>query len=75
MIVDPFLGGRVLSREEALRRIEEIVRAPVPPGADILSVATPREWLMRILANLKSVFSRRHRIRDVRAMSELQREL
>ena len=75
MLVDPFVGGKVLSREEAFRRLEAMVRAPLPRTDDLLAPATPREWLLRILANLKSVFARRDRHRDVRAMIELQAAL
>lgn len=72
MLVDPFYAGRVLSREDAFLRMEQMARTALPRTDQLLARATHREWIVRILANLKSSFAQRAREHDVRAMLELQ---
>lgn len=95
MIVDPFLGGRVLTGRE--------VRKLLMPGASSLDrhpadslltdgesrggdgegdtpisglpIATHRQWLARILANLQRIFGRHGFAVDYSAMTELQKRL
>ena len=72
MIVDPFSGGRVLSREEAFVRVERATGLQVLRTDDPFPVATPRDWIVRILQNLFFAFLHHGRERDARAMKELQ---
>lgn len=71
MLVDPFHGGRPLSREEAFALIEETTGARVPRSAALLEPATTRDWLVRILRNLQDAFLREDRAADAAAMHEL----
>jgi len=71
MLVDPFSGGQVLSREEAFTRIDQTAGAMVPRSDRLLSPATHRQWLARMLFNLQHVFARNARPNDMAAMLEL----
>lgn len=72
MYVDPFFGGGLLSQEEVFERITQATGGAVEPGREMLTRATPRQWLSRMLHNLQAVFAATHRERDVYAMQELQ---
>ncbi len=69
--VDPFYDGALLTRDEALLRIESITGV-IPPDADPLAFATPTQWLLRILGNLQAIFARHQQERDLLAMQELE---
>ena len=75
LIVDPFFHGSVLSREEAFRRIEQIMGRPIPHSREYLSTASHVQWLERILVNLENVLEAQHRHDDLAAMNELRRLL
>jgi regulator of sirC expression with transglutaminase-like and TPR domain len=75
MIVDPYGGGRVLSRDEAFDRMERAVGTPVQRMSALLLEASPRQWLARILRNLEAIFVQRQRQLDLRAMLELRAHL
>jgi len=72
MLVDPFAGGRLLSKEEAFVRIERISGRALPRTDDLLRTATPRQWLARMIQNLLRIFSAADRDADVAAMLELR---
>ncbi len=72
MLVDPFFGGRVLSREEAFERIEQVSGRVIPRVDEMLPKATHRQWIGRILQNLMSIFEHAERWRDRDAMLELR---
>lgn len=71
MIVDPFAGGRTLSQREAEERIEETLGESIPEGENVLSEATNRQWIARIIRNLDAVFGHTERLADQAAMREL----
>jgi regulator of sirC expression with transglutaminase-like and TPR domain len=91
MIVDPFLGGRILTledvhklllsprlveNEESLATDPTAVRsATFPRKLRHIPAATHRQWLARILANLQHIFGRRGFCTDHAAMTELQQML
>ena len=92
MIVDPFLGGRVLTHEDVRKLLFEArprhnSRSPQwedpdsHPAAEgrrmpaMLPIASHRQWLARILANLQHVFGRHGFCADHAAMTELQQRL
>lgn len=54
---DPFHGGKVLSVEECSARVREVYAGELSFRAEMLRPATPREILMRILRNLKDLFT------------------
>ncbi len=72
MIVDPYLGGGVLTADEAFERMEEVTGRPVPRSPEYLAPATHSQWLSRMLVNLQHIFATNERRSDLAAMSELQ---
>src|SRR4051812_37298796 len=71
MIVDPFFGGQVLSRQEAFDRIDRVAGRRMPRTNQMLATATHEQWLIRILGNLRQLFSTEGRVEDLAAMTEL----
>jgi regulator of sirC expression with transglutaminase-like and TPR domain len=72
MIVDPYVGGGVLTAEEAFERMEHVTGRPVPRTPEYLAPATHSQWLSRMLVNLQHIFATNERRSDLAAMSELQ---
>ena len=72
MIVDPYVGGGVLTAEEAFLRMEHVTGRPVPRTPEYLAPATHSQWLSRILVNLQHIFATNECRTDLAAMSELQ---
>jgi regulator of sirC expression with transglutaminase-like and TPR domain len=72
MLVDAHGGGRVLTRDEAFRRMEESVGTPVQRSAALLLESPPRQWLARMLRNLEGTFVHERRPHDLRAMLEMR---
>ncbi|MBX3434219.1 MAG: transglutaminase family protein [Pirellulales bacterium] len=75
MYVDPFFGGGILSRDEALARVEQASGRSAADFPQPLARATPRRWLARMLANLHATLAMAGRDRDVLAMLELGAQL
>jgi regulator of sirC expression with transglutaminase-like and TPR domain len=71
MFVDPFFGGQVLSRQEAFDRIDRVTGCRLPRTNQMLATATHEQWLIRILGNLRQLFSTDGRVEDLAAMTEL----
>jgi len=72
LLVDPFAQGRILTREEAHARIQELFGPEVPWTEDLLRPATNRHWLTRILQNLLHIFGTNNRYSDVAAVLEME---
>lgn len=72
MIVDPYVGGEVLTAEEAFARMEHVTGRPVPRTPEYLAPATHAQWISRMLVNLQHIFATNERRNDLAAMSELQ---
>ena len=80
-LVDPFYGGRVLTRDEAVKQIEGSTGQAITPLAatatesdhtdPLFKRATHREWIARLIRNLRSVYADTGRQHDVEAMGEL----
>lgn len=72
-LIDPFCGGTLLSREEAIHRIAQNAGSDllIDENVDLLPVATHKQWLTRILTNLQVGFDRRGQVDDSRAMAEM----
>lgn len=71
LLIDVFAGGRAMSHEEAVERIEQAVGPTHPAERDPLPIATPHQWLARMLANLSHIFHAADRPVDLAAMLEL----
>ncbi|MCC7085114.1 MAG: transglutaminase family protein [Pirellulales bacterium] len=72
MIVDPFHGGRMLTKKEVFDQLDQHASAPVDRSEELLATATHGQWLGRIIRNLELVFARVNRENDRMAMRELQ---
>lgn len=72
MLIDPFHGGKMLSRVEAIAMIEEVSPSAAAHRDTVLQPATHRQWLARMLTNLTVVFDRLGRRESMAAMAELQ---
>jgi regulator of sirC expression with transglutaminase-like and TPR domain len=72
LLIDPFYGGSVLDREEALARLSLASGRPVEPAKHVFQPATHAQWLMRMLHNLLAIFAHAGRDRDALAMQELE---
>ena len=71
MIVDCFCGGVLLSEHEVSTRIMKVAGGEKQADSAVIEVATHRQWVTRILANLMHVFSRENRPDDIAAVAEL----
>lgn len=72
MLVDPFSGGKLLTRDEAYERFVEVLGTEVEWTEDLLQPISNRHWLTRILQNLLHVFGNSGRFNDVAAVLELE---
>jgi regulator of sirC expression with transglutaminase-like and TPR domain len=70
-IIDPFDAGRMLSRDEAIAACRRIM-GNVPMPKNPLAPSTHRQWLLRIIQNLMSVFDRLGQPGDMAAMLEMR---
>lgn len=59
--LDPFHGGRLLSREECLELASQAV--PGVPGPEVLRPVSKRHIVLRMLSNLRAVYFQRQDIR------------
>jgi regulator of sirC expression with transglutaminase-like and TPR domain len=75
MIVDPFFGGQLLSRDEAFERLDRVVGRTLPRLDELLTTATHEQWLTRIIGNLRQLFANEGRRDDLAAMTELAHAL
>jgi len=71
MIVDPFFGGQMLTRDEAFDRLDRVAGRPLPRGDELLATPTHQQWIVRILGNLRQLFATEGRRDDLAAMTEL----
>jgi regulator of sirC expression with transglutaminase-like and TPR domain len=73
LVVDPFHRGQLLGLEELKRRLSSAVGTQVKFDPRLLRAATPRDILVRMLQNLRSLYQERN---DVpRALSAVDRLL
>ena len=54
--LDPFNGGQILSREDCAQRFTEMFGNDQPFSERMLSIASPRQMLFRMLNNLKTIY-------------------
>ncbi len=70
--IDPFGGGDLLGKQEIVERIRDSTGLNVQFTPELLTRATHRQWLTRMLNNLQAAFAALGQERDVCAMQELQ---
>ena len=73
LVVDPFHRGQLLGLDEIKRRLAAAVGDQVKFDARVLRAASPREILVRMLQNLRSVYQERNDM--PRALSAVDRLL
>jgi regulator of sirC expression with transglutaminase-like and TPR domain len=71
MIVDCFSGGKLLSEDEVIARGMKMTGGGSMAESAVIEVATHRQWVARILANLIHTFTLENRRDDIAAVSEL----
>lgn len=71
-IIDPYHAGRLVSHDEAHERVKQIFGPEVEWSPSMLSPATHRHWLTRLLQNLLNVFGTAGQFREVAAVLELE---
>jgi regulator of sirC expression with transglutaminase-like and TPR domain len=71
MIVDPYFGGQMLTRDEAFDRVDEVSEKRFRRHDGLLATPTHQQWLIRILDNLQQLFDDDNRHDDLAAMREL----
>lgn len=59
IFVDAFEGGNVLFPEDCQERLTQIYRQPVELKPEFLAPVTPRQFLLRMLTNLKLIYLHR----------------
>ena len=59
LFVDPFNGGILLSAEECAQRLRDVTQSTVPWDSRYLTPVGNREFIARILRNLKAAYIRR----------------
>lgn len=72
MLIDTFSGGRVLNRDEAHARLQELFGPEMEWSDDMLRPASHRHWLTRILQNLLHIFGTNNQYADVAAILEME---
>lgn len=71
MLIDPYHGGRALSRPEAMAMIERALGRRIEPTDAALPIVTHARWVLRILLNLHQQFARSQDPANLAAMTEL----
>jgi len=71
MIVDCFSGGKLLSEDEVIDRNIQLTGGLEMADSVLIKVATHRQWVARMLANLIHALSLENRPSDIAAVSEL----
>lgn len=72
MLIDPFTGGSILTRDEAYERFVEVLGPEVEWTDELLQPISNRHWLTRILQNLLHSFGNAGRFSDVAAVLEME---
>lgn len=72
LLIDPFMGGRILSEEELRSRLGGLADDALSDLDELLQPVTNRQWLTRIIQNLLNLFGKSGNYTDVAAMLELE---
>jgi regulator of sirC expression with transglutaminase-like and TPR domain len=73
IFIDPFNGGRILSRATCAELVQQIYGEPVAFQETFLATVTPRQILARMLGNLKAIYLQEKRY--LKALSIVERLL
>jgi regulator of sirC expression with transglutaminase-like and TPR domain len=72
LLVDPFSAGRIMTRDEANERLQELFGPEMQWSDDMLKPASHRHWLTRILQNLLHIFGTNGQYAEVAATLEME---
>ncbi|MEM9353075.1 MAG: transglutaminase-like domain-containing protein [Planctomycetota bacterium] len=72
LYIDPFHGGESLDPDDVIRRVSMAIGQSPADRSQAFARASHRQWLFRLLGNLKAALSAASRERDMLAMEELQ---
>jgi regulator of sirC expression with transglutaminase-like and TPR domain len=72
MLVDPFAGGKLVTKEEAHERVKLLLGENEEWSDEYVQPASNRHWLTRMIQNLLNVFTNTGHYADVAAMLELE---
>lgn len=72
MLIDPFNQGRMMTRDEAMERMKDVVGQDGGWSDDLLAPVPNKHWLTRILQNLLNIFGAAGHYSDVAAMLEME---
>jgi len=72
MLVDPFVGGKILTADEAHERLNQTFGPEAEWSEELLRPASNRNWLTRMLQNLLNVFGTGNHYADVAAVLEME---
>jgi regulator of sirC expression with transglutaminase-like and TPR domain len=70
ILVDPFHRGEVLFTEDAQERLSQIYGRSIPMQPEFLEATSPRQFLARMLTNLKVIYLNSGDLRRGRAASD-----
>ena len=68
LFIDPFFRGILLSEEECAQRMREVTQANVPWDSRLLTPVSNREFITRMLRNLKGIYLQRQEFERALAM-------
>ncbi len=72
VLVDPFAGGRLLTKDEAHERMQAMLGPDAEWSDELIQPISNRHWLTRILQNLLHTFGNSGHFADVAAILEME---
>ena len=72
LLVDPFAGGQLMTKDEAHERMQEMLGPDVEWSDELLAPVSNRNWITRILQNLLHTFGNSGHFADVAAVLEME---
>ncbi len=72
MLVDPFTGGRILTKDEAHERMQAMLGPDAEWSDELILPISNRHWLTRMLQNLLHTFGNSGHFADVAAILEME---
>jgi regulator of sirC expression with transglutaminase-like and TPR domain len=72
MLIDPFNQGRMLTQDEAMDRMRDVLGQEVEWSEEMLQPVSNKHWMTRMLQNLLNIFGAAGHYADVAAMLEME---
>lgn len=71
VFIDPYHGGRLLTREDCTNLVRERAAVELPEDSPLFAPTTPREIVVRMLRNLKGKYLRAREFSKALAVSDM----